>query len=338
MSADMLKICDFEVSKGQTLKTRLPVAELADGSSISIPLTIINGKKDGKILYLQACIHGDEVIGAEIIRRAVKKVNPDRLSGAILAAPIVNMPSYLTKARGFILEERGPIDMNRSFPGSKEGSLTARIAHRVFNDLLLKSDVAIDFHAALAGANIYPFTYVSPAEGEPDLLKKREALAKAFGAELVYYQHVNEKWKRSNFDYTFGAQADKHGILCLTSEAGDTASLNLEYVERGVQGVLNVMMHLGMIEGSPIIPKKQIRFDEHPAIRANRGGIIDVKVEVGQKIKSGDLIAEINNSQDVVEQIYAPYDCIVLRILKLPVVYPGVEVTWIVDSSKTVQL
>lgn len=338
MTKANLKICNFEVSPGQTLNTKLQVAELADGSSIHIPLTLINGKKQGKILYLQACIHGDEVIGTEIIRKVIGKIKPDKLAGGLIAAPIVNIPAYLSKTRGFILEERGPIDMNRVFPGVREGSLTERIAYRAFTDLLLKSDAAIDFHAALSGSNIYPFTYVTPAEGEPALLKKREALAKAYGTELVYYHHENEKWHRSNYGYSFGAQASKQGIPCIMAEAGESGKLDLEFIKKGVRGVLNVMMYLGMIEGTPSVPKTQLRFDEHPVLRVNRGGIINVHVKVGQKLKSGDLIAEINNGREVVEQIQAPYDCIVLRLLTLAVVYPGAEVAWLINLTKTTKL
>ncbi len=338
MSKAHIEICGFKVAPCEKLHARLPVAELADGTSISLPLILINGAKDGKTLYLQACVHGDEVICVEIIRQVIKHIKPEQLSGAILAAPIVNIPAFLSKTRGFILEERGPIDMNRAFPGSKQGLLTERIAFRVFNDLLLKSDAAIDFHAALAGAIIYPFTYVTPAEGEEELLKKRDALARVFGTQLIYYHHVNERWHRSNYGYSFAAQASQHGIPCIMAESGEAGNLNTQFVEINVQGVLNIMMHLDMLPGTPRVPESQLRFDEYSVIRANRGGILDIQVEAGQKLNSGDLIAEIKNSYDILEEIRAPFDCIILRAMTMAVVYPGAEVAWVIDLSKTRQL
>jgi len=334
-----IEVCGFKIPPGEKLYERVPVTELADGSTCSLPLIVINGKREGPVLYLQACVHGDEVIGREIITRVCQRVKPEELVGAIVGAPIVNVPAYLTKTRGFILEERGPIDMNRVFPGSENGLLTERIAFRVFHDLLLKSDAAIDFHSGLAGACIAPFTYVTPAEGEEELLKKREALARVFGTDLVYYHHRNERWQRSNFTYSFAAQCDQYGIPCIMAEAGEAGKLHPQFIEKNIQGVLNVMMHLGMITGTPLMPERQLRFDEYSVVRADRGGILHTHVKVGQKLNPGDLIAEIADVHGiVVEQIRAPFECMMLRVMTAVVAYPGAEVAWIIDLSKARQL
>jgi len=71
------------VRPGETVRARVPVAELADGTSVTLPLTVIGGRQEGPVLYLQAGIHGDEVTGIEILTRACRAIDPGVLHGTI---------------------------------------------------------------------------------------------------------------------------------------------------------------------------------------------------------------------------------------------------------------
>src|SRR5690349_20763685 len=94
------------VKPGETIHQRVPIGEFADGGTVALPVVTISGRKDGPTLYLQAGIHGDEQTGIAICREALQGIAPDELAGTVVAIPVANVPSYLTRTRGFLHEER----------------------------------------------------------------------------------------------------------------------------------------------------------------------------------------------------------------------------------------
>jgi predicted deacylase len=111
---------------GQNVQTRLLVSRLPSGTVIDIPVYVYRALEDGPVLLLMAGMHGDEVNGIETIRRMIrgKMLYPQR--GTIIAIPILNIYGFLNFSR----EVPDGKDVNRSFPGSKSGSLASRVAHR----------------------------------------------------------------------------------------------------------------------------------------------------------------------------------------------------------------
>lgn len=169
------------VTRGEITYRRVPVAELSDGSPVSIPVVTVGGVADGPTLYLQGGLHGDEMTGLEVCRRAIGMLDASTLRATVVAVPVANVPSHLTRTRGFLHEERWLLDLNRSIPGNPDGLLTERLAHVLFGEFVLQADFTIDFHAALDGAVIAPFTYVWPNDDVNGTLATRERLAYAFG-------------------------------------------------------------------------------------------------------------------------------------------------------------
>ncbi len=320
------------VQKGSVLRQRVPVAELADGTPVTLPLIVIGGERDGPMLYLQAGIHGDEVTGIEIVTRACRGISPRDLRGTVAAVPIVNVPAYLSRTRGFALEERGPIDMNRIFPGSSTGLLTERLAHTTFHELLLKADFAMDFHTALAGCNISPFIYVRPDDNESGTLAVRETMARAFGTELLYYMPRGSKLGTSNIEQSFGIQADLRGIPAITAEMGESRQITWDFVEIGVRGVGNVLKALKMVDGDLPPQKRQRRFTRVMPVHANRGGMLHMKAQLGQEVRAGDSIATVHDPfGDPIEDIRVQETGILLRLMTMTPIYPGAEIAWLVN-------
>ncbi len=320
------------VRPGETVRARVPVAELADGTSVTLALTVIGGRQEGPVLYLQAGIHGDEVTGIEILTRACRAVDPGVLHGTIVAVPVVNVPAYLSRTRGFTLEERGPIDMNRIFPGSPHGLLTERLAHLVFHELLLKANFAVDFHTALAGCNIYPFVYVRPSDDEHGTLAARETMARAFGTELLYYMPRGAKLGTSQIEGSFGVQSDLKGIPAITAEMGESRQITWPFVDIGVRGTLNVLKALKMLDGEPEGIPAQRKFARVIPVHANRGGMLHVTARLGQEIRAGQPFATVLDIfGEPTERIAAPADGILLRLMTMTPVYPGAEIAWLVN-------
>lgn len=112
-----IEIGGVTILPGSQQRLEIPVAHLPTQTLISLPVTVINGVAEGPRLWLSAAIHGDEINGVEIIRQVLKRVDPQKLRGTLIAAPIVNVFGFIEQSR-YLPDRR---DLNRVFPGSDRG-------------------------------------------------------------------------------------------------------------------------------------------------------------------------------------------------------------------------
>ena len=131
MSNNIIEIAKETVAPGQQRSFELPVSRLATQTLVSLPVTVINGIESGHTLWLSAAIHGDELNGVEIIARVLEKIDPQKLKGTIIAVSIVNVFGFVEQSR-YLPDRR---DLNRSFPGSENGSLASRLAHLFMREI-----------------------------------------------------------------------------------------------------------------------------------------------------------------------------------------------------------
>ena len=127
------------VAAGTRDLVELQVTKRASPTPINLPVHVLHGSGDGPVMFISAAIHGDEVNGVEICRRVVRSIDPARLGGTLLCAPIVNAYGFIARSR-YLPDRR---DLNRAFPGSATGSLAARIAHLFFNEVVRRSRFGI---------------------------------------------------------------------------------------------------------------------------------------------------------------------------------------------------
>ncbi len=339
---DAFKIGSLTVERGKTASTRLECSELADGTPITIPVVVLHGKEPGPVLFIKGCQHGDEVMGTLMAREVAVNVDPKKLRGTLLIVPIANVPAYLTRSRGFLLEERGPINMGGSFPGKKDGSLTDRIAFTIFHEMVLRSNYVIDLHAGLTGANIYPFAYVVPSDNRYGTLEAREGMVKASGMPYVFRvsrERASTFFFRpgpGDYDLTFGGQCDQRKIPRVMLEMGEGGKITEQFLPMGIKAIFNILNHLGMISGDPEpLVAQQLSFTNYTQVLANRGGVLRVMATLGSQVKKGDLLARIYGPLEIVEEIVAPKEGVLLRLMTSAIVYPGAEISWIIEVEKS---
>jgi uncharacterized protein len=323
---------DVPITRGKTVRRRVPVGELADGSPVALPVVTIAGAKDGPTVFMQAGIHGDELTGVEICRTALHDLDPARLRGTVVCVPLANVPAYLTRTRGFLTEERWLIDINRIFPGNPRGLLTERIANVLFEQFVRHADLTIDLHSALDGCDIAPFTYVDPDDDAGGTLAIREKTAVAFGTPYVYYKKRGAVFGTSDLSRSISAQADGIGRAVIVAEMGESRRVSTKLVPIGVRGVRNVLRTLGMLEGNVEPAVSQRRFTAFKILHAEHGGGLRLSVDIGTEVTAGQDIGEIVDVfGDTVERLVAPSAGFVLRIMRLGSVATGAEVVWIAN-------
>jgi len=279
-------IGNLDVTAGRSAIGELPVSRLVTGTQISIPVKVFHGRHDGPVVWLSAAVHGDEIGGVEIIRRALASIDPKTLAGTIVAVPIVNVHGFLNGDR-YLPDRR---DLNRSFPGSPNGSLAARIANLFMTEIVERCDVGIDLHTGSDHRTNLP-----QIRADLDDDRTRD-LAIAFGAPFMMHAKLR--------DGSMRAAATSKGATVLLYEGGEAWRFDRAAIDAGVAGVGRVLARLGMVEaaddpmaldgsvgaGSPVESRSS------SWVRVRRSGIALIHVELGQIVERGEVIATVRDS------------------------------------------
>jgi len=315
---------------GEATRIRVPIGELADGTPVALPVAVFHGARPGPTIYIQAGLHGDELTGIEICRRAISEIDPKKLAGTVVAVPLANVAAHLGRTRGFLHEERWLIDVNRIFPGNPKGLLSERLAHVLLNEFAAAADVGLDLHSALDGCDILPFVYIDPDDNETGTLEVRERLGKAFGTSYLYYKPRGSKLGTSDMSRSLRAQTDVIKKPSFSAEMGESRRVSQNVVPLGVRGVHNVLRALKMEEGEPEVPKEQRVFRSIALSHADHGGGLRMKVDLGDEVTKGQEIAEVVDVfGDSIERITSPATGFVLRAMRFGSISTGAEVAWI---------
>jgi predicted deacylase len=316
---------------GSVVRARVPMGALADGSPITLPVVAITGEASGPTVYLQAGVHGDEVTGVRVLLGALERIDPADVRGTIIAVPSANPAALITKSRGFALEERGPLDINRIFPGKPNGLLSERIAHLLFSEFVLKADLTIDLHSALTGCDIYPFVYISPDDDETGTLMIRTRIARAFGTPLCYRVKRGSKLGTSVMTGALSTQADEQRKPVVTVEMGRSHQVSWEFVELGVEGCLNALRAFGSLTGAVRATPEPTTFSSITLVHASASGLFEPRTEFGARVPAGALLGEvIDIGTQRRHAVSSPIDGTVLRVMTDAIVMIGAELFWVV--------
>lgn len=328
-----LQVGSIKVSPGEKVHGCLNVGSMADDTSIEIPVTLIQGIKDGPVLYIQAACHGEEINGVEVIRRVVSKLDPGKLKGSLIAVPVANPLAFRSKQTFTPIELE---NMNRVFPGRPDGRLSERMAYAIWiNCIKDKADFVIDLHTGIRTM----LTFIFVEYGEDEAIRKSSELARVFGTEYIVKEVRDEYWKRIRFGGKLRNVCNKHGIPSITPELDGRRHLDEEAIQIGVRGVLNVMKYLGMIEGTIELPPKQyvLKWSPgEPKITSSQGGIFISRVKPGQMVEEGQNLGFIYSIKtlEIVEEVKAHKSGIVRYVAEYPVINAGdriLEISEVID-------
>jgi predicted deacylase len=304
----MVKIGDVEAKTGTLQKGFLKVGSYSDGSPISIPVMIAKGKEEGPTLWLQAAVHGEEYGGSASIIKLVNSLNLQTLKGTVVALPVVNLPSYLAKARTSPLDGE---NLNRIFPGSPNGSYSHQLAHILIEEISKSADYFIDLHSGGIGAQV-PF-YSIYVDNQSEAAAESKRLCKCVGAEYI--------WKIKGEAGLLGAvvaQIVNKGIPSLTVEVGG-GNVTEQHIFEYTSSIENIMKAVNMLKGEhPVLDKYTIITDGHFLFN-REGGLFIPKCVVGNILAKGDVIGQMTNLfGEVVEEILNPVDNAYIAAIRLP--------------------
>lgn len=303
-----ITIAGTRIKPGQRAILQVPVARLYTHTQMTMPVHVIHGRKEGPRIFVCGAIHGDEIIGTEIVRRLIRLKKIKSLRGTLIAVPVVNVYAFVQHSR-YSPDRR---DLNRFFPGSEKGSLTSRLADTFMAEIVKGCQYGIDLHA---GSNYRANLPQIRADIE-DVETLR--LAKAFQVPVV----INATTRDGSLRHA----AAEQGIRCLLYEAGEALRFDEVAIRAGLRGILSVMSIVGML---PATRRQKPAIDPLIAdatswVRAPASGILHMTSHLGGRVAKGNrlgIIADPFRGNE--DDICSPVSGMVIGRLNMPLAHEG---------------
>ncbi|KPQ27134.1 MAG: putative deacylase [Marinobacter excellens HL-55] len=273
--AESFTLLGKEVLPGTS--TRLawsPQIQIAGLSQIT-PVLVVNGVNTGPTLCLTGAIHGDELNGIEIVRRAMYDLDPEKLSGRVIGVPIVNLTGFQQGSR-YLPDRR---DLNRYFPGRKEGNLADRVAYSLFENVIRHCDMLVDIHTGSLKRTNLP--QLRADMNNPDVAE----FTRGFDRMAVVHSTGSLGMLRTS--------AVDAGIRAVTMEAGESLRIQEHQIDAGVNSLNSLMEKHGMISRMFVWGDPEPVYYDSTWVRAEHGGILFSEIDLGANVSEGEVLGYV---------------------------------------------
>ncbi len=304
--AKPMRLLNTDIPPGTAMRLSWSATELFEGVPVSTPVLVVNGAFPGPTLCLTAAVHGDELNGIEIVRRVLHEIEPQKLSGAVIGVPIVNVQGFRRGSR-YLPDRR---DLNRYFPGNSNGSAAARIAHSLITNIIVHCDALVDLHTG-------SFERANLPQIRADLRNRDVVtLTLGFGSMVVLHSEP--------IIGTLRHASTLAGIPAVTVEAGGPSQLELAEVKQGVKGIKILLTTLDMVKKIRLWADPEPVYYRSSWVRVNNGGILLSDVSLGSTVREGDLLGTITDPMNNARtELRSPYAGRIIGMARNQVVMPG---------------
>ncbi|ACE94451.1 MULTISPECIES: N(2)-acetyl-L-2,4-diaminobutanoate deacetylase DoeB [Rhizobium] len=277
---------DFTAEGVQHGFLRLPYSrDDSAWGSVMIPITVArNGK--GPTALLTGGNHGDEYEGPIALFDLARSLKPEEVSGAVIIVPAMNFPAFLAGTR------TSPVDrgnMNRSFPGRPDGTVTEKIADYFQRVLLPMADLVLDFHSGGKTLDFLPFCAAH-------ILPNKQQQEKAFEFVTAFAAPYSMQMLEIDAVGMYDTAAEEMGKIFITTELGGGGTATARSAAIAKRGVMNVLRHAGIVAGA--VDSRQTIWLDMPDGRcfsfAEDGGLIEPAIDLGDVVTEGAVIARIH--------------------------------------------
>ncbi|MDR5758796.1 succinylglutamate desuccinylase/aspartoacylase family protein [Caballeronia sp. LZ035] len=130
-------------------------------------------------------IHGDEYEPQIVLRRLIASLDATDVAGRLIIVPSLNFPAAHDGRR---VSVKDGLNMNRTFPGDRNGSVTQRLSAFLNDALFPHCDLLVDVHAGGSGCIVVPMVFGWTA-GQCSMTERDlDGLMETWG--YPYVQHV----------------------------------------------------------------------------------------------------------------------------------------------------
>ncbi|WP_281233895.1 M14 family metallopeptidase [Flavobacterium gelatinilyticum] len=317
-----------EIKPGTKEHFLIPVS--TENNATLIPITVFNGIKNGKTLGITAGVHGYELSPIMAAQKLITSIDPAKLSGVVILVQIANLESFLGRSPYV-----SPVDgknLGRTFPGSKDGTNTEKIADYITQNIIAKADYFLDMHSGDAPEDLIQYGAYYSNAAMPEISKTGREMAIALGFDrVVVFNTDGKKYMHKNeLSLYCTAEAFKRGIPSIDIECGRLGIMEESAVKKNEQSVIRLLEHLNFLS-----LKSQKNKTKEPLIISDRiyteskfDGIFYPEKKAGEYVKKGMKLGCVTNYfGEVLQTVYAEDDGLLMLIISTPAINKGESLT-----------
>lgn len=259
--------------------------------AIRIPIHVVRGD-DGPTVLFTGANHGDEYEGPIAILNLVRKLDPARLKGRAILLPTMNHPAVLAGTRVSPIDS---VNMNRCFPGLREGTATHALAHYVYHHLVSRADVVVDLHSGGKTLDFVPSVVMHELDDTMRMDQTRDAIL-AMGAPLALVL------KELDTTGMLDSAVEELGKLLITTELGGGGTTTPERVAIAERGLHNLLCHLDVLDEPPQEAPSPSRFAYTPEdgfVVCEDAGLFEPLVELGAPVEADQPLGRVHFFEEV---------------------------------------
>ncbi|EKV31437.1 succinate dehydrogenase subunit [Caenispirillum salinarum AK4] len=287
--------CDVDLSAPGKQHGALTVPHSRDDSawgSIMVPVTVINGGPGPTIVFTGGN-HGDEYEGPISLLKLANRLTAEEISGRVIILPVMNLPAVRAAKRVSPIDG---VNMNRAFPGRRDGSVTQMICHFIASRILPEADVVVDIHAGGKTLDFVPSAVIHDLP-DPVMMEKSLAALKAFGAPLGLVL------KELDSEGMLDTVVEDMGKVFISTELGGKGTATASTVAVADRGVRNMLQHFGLMKPTaepddPPAGVTETRIMGTPDgdcfVVGRHTGLYEPLVDLGEPVKAGQPIGAIH--------------------------------------------
>ena len=321
----IFKVGNIETKSGEKISGYITVPPGEDSGELDIPVTVINGSKEGPVLALFAGVHGYEYPPVIAMMRLIKELDPKEISGKIIIVHIANIPSFMKRTIYY-----NPYDwknLNRVFPGKIDGTNTERIAYQLTKEVIDQCDYLIDNHCGDGNEDLMHYLYCT-VTGDKEMDEKIRGLAISYNFKVI----VHDRGRPNDIIQSkyVSNTAIVRGKPAITIESGKLGQWPEKDINEIVRGTYNILKHLKMIAGEPEMRFESVWVEEQKILRSEQTGLFFPLLSRGDHVQKGEKIGYITDFfGNVIQDITSPYSGILLYIVGTPPMSKGEPMAFI---------
>jgi predicted deacylase len=303
-----LDIAGTKVLAGTTRLVKIPVTQ-----DLAMPVDIythaVAGRRVGPTLLLLSMLHGNEWFSVLILRELLRRLDPETLSGNVLAVPVANTAAFATGTR-VIVDDSDEPDANRTFGGIYDW-MTNQITRVIERELFTCSTHLIDYHVSGWGSTMADVSFTEDFR-DPDVSERSREMALSYGFPVMHALRIHTGLRGPRTSVGFAGESYKiAGMVAGIGGLGFGESQEREWLELNVKGTMSVMRHLGMLEGKPERVKRVLRIGDYWRVSPRVGGFIEPVIGLDRQFTEfgkGELMARVVSplTLEVVDELRSP--------------------------------
>ena len=323
LAQDTLKVGDVSAARGNRATGVIRIPDGVD-KGLEIPVSVVHGKEPGKILALVAGTHGYEYTSILALQKLLPQLDPTRMKGSVILVHMANPETFYGRR---IYNSSDGKNLNRVYPGKKDGTISDRIAFAITGEVIDQATHVIDMHSGDGNESLRPYSYWMTGS-DPAVDAQSKELNLAYGLDHIVIDHSRPKdVKDSRFTAMTGILRGKPSI---TTESGALGRTDEASVDIHLRGALSVINHLGIMAAPSVKVGSPVWIDKSEVLTAPATGVWEPVIDQKDSVVAGSLVGRVKDASGrLLAEVRAPFAGVMLYVVATPPITKGEPVGFV---------